>query len=192
MLIVGDVLVSDELIDKCFCCDLSKCHGSCCIEGDAGAPVAPDEIADLSEYYPIFKKYMTAEGVETVDMLGEAFSYNGSGEFETPLVASNKACAFLYYEKDVAMCAIERSFLNGEIPFRKPLSCYLYPIRASLVGKYTALNFHHWDICKSACENGCRLQLPAYLFLKEPLIRKFGPSWFDELCDAVKQREEDV
>lgn len=186
MLIVGDVLVSDELIDKCFCCDLSVCKGACCIEGDAGAPVAPDEVAELTEYYPTFKKYMTEEGVATIEELGDTFSFNGAGEFETPLVPSNKACAFVCYENGMTMCAIEKAFLKGEIPFRKPISCYLYPIRASRVGKYIALNYHHWDICQCARTKGNQCQLPAYRFLKEPLVRAFGEEWYEELCALVE------
>lgn len=188
MLIVGDVLVSDELIDKCFCCDLSQCQGACCVAGDSGAPVAPDEVGELEEYYPIFKQYMTEEGIETVEMNGETFVYDGQGDFGTPLMESNKACAFAFFEDGICKCAIDKSFLKGEIPFQKPISCYLYPVRASKVGKYIALNYHHWDICQSACRKGMELQLPIYRFLKEPLIRKFGEEWYEELCVAVEQR----
>lgn len=189
MLIVGDVLVSDELIDKCFCCDLDVCKGSCCIEGDAGAPVKPEEVADLAEHYPIFQKYMTEEGIAVVEEAGDPFAFNDAGEFETPLVPSNKACAFVCYENGMAMCAIEKAFLRGEIPFRKPISCFLYPIRASKVGKYIALNYHHWDICRCARCKGDEIQLPAYKFLKEPLISALGEAWYEELCQAVAERE---
>lgn len=185
MIIVGDVLVSDELIDKYFCCDLSACKGACCIEGDAGAPVKPEEIADLSENYPIFKKYMTEEGVAVVEANGDPFVFNGNGDFETPLMPSNNACAFMCYDKDVAMCAIEKAFLQGEIDFRKPISCYLYPIRVSKVGKYWALNYHHWNICQCARTYGNTLKLPAYKFLKDPLTQAFGEEWYKELENAV-------
>ena len=188
MLIVGDVLVSDELIDKCFCCDLSQCHGACCVEGDSGAPLAPEELGDLDENYPLFKKYMTAEGVETVEQNGETFVFDGSGDFGTPLVESTKACAFAFYENGICKCAIEKAFQNGEIPFQKPMSCFLYPVRASKVGKYTALNYHHWDICASACRYGGELHQPIYRFLREPLVRKFGLEWYENLCEAVEQR----
>ncbi|MCQ2283874.1 MAG: DUF3109 family protein [Bacteroidales bacterium] len=190
MLIVGDVLVSDELIDKCFCCDLSLCKGACCVEGDSGAPVAPEEVADLDENYPFFQKYMTEEGVATIEDIGDTFVFEGEGEFGTPLVPSSKACAFAFFEDGVCKCAIEKAFLSGEISFRKPLSCYLYPVRVSKVGKYIALNYHHWDICKCACKKGKELNLPVYQFLKEPLIRKFGVDWYEELCRAVAERAE--
>ena len=189
MLIVGNVLVSEELIDKCFCCDIEQCKGICCVEGDSGAPVAPDEVAELEEYYSDYKKFMTEEGVAVVDN-GGTFVFNGGDSFDTPLVESNDACAFAFFEDGVAKCAIERCFLNREIPFRKPISCYLYPIRVSRVGDYEALNYDHWSICKSAVENGNRLKLPVYKFLKEPLIAKYGEVWYAELEEMVRLRNE--
>ncbi len=191
MLIVGNVLVSEELIDKCFCCDLEQCKGLCCVEGDLGAPVAPDEVAELEEYYPNFQKYMTEEGVAVVED-GGTFVFNGGDSFDTPLMESNDACAFSYIENGIAKCAIEKCFLNQEIPFRKPISCYLYPIRISRVGDYDALNYDHWSVCKTAVENGNRLEIPVYRFLKEPLIAKYGEEWFEELEEMVKLRNENT
>ena len=188
MLIVGDVLVSEELIDKCFCCDLVQCKGECCVDGDLGAPVAPDEVAELEEYYPDYQKYMTEEGVAVVQN-GGTFVFNGDDTFETPLVESNNACAFAVAENGIVKCAIEKCFLNGEIPFRKPISCYLYPIRIRRVGDYDALNYDHWSICKTAVENGNKLKIPVYRFLKEPLIAKYGESWYAELEEMVALRE---
>ena len=191
MLIVGNVLVSEELIDKCFCCDIEQCKGICCVEGDSGAPVAPDEVADLEEHYPIFKKYMTEEGVAVVED-GGTFVFNGGDSFDTPLMESNDACAFAYFEDGVAKCAIEKCFLKHEIPFRKPISCYLYPIRVSKVGDYEALNYNHWSICKTAVENGDKLKLPVYKFLREPLIAKYGKAWYAELEEMVRLRNENA
>lgn len=185
MLIVGNVLVSEELIDKCFCCDLEKCKGFCCVEGDSGAPIAQDEVADLEEYFPIFSKYMTEEGVAVVEN-GGTFVFDGNDSFDTPLVESNDACAFAYFEKGIAKCAIEKSFRNGEIPFRKPISCYLYPIRISKVGDYEALNYNQWNVCSSAVENGYKNSIPIYKFLKEPLIQMYGEEWFEELDTIAK------
>lgn len=187
MLIVGDVLVSEELIDKCFCCDLEQCKGACCVEGDSGAPIAPEEVAELEDHYPVFQKYMTEEGVAVAES-GGTFVFNGDDSFETPLVESNYACAFAYFEEGIAKCAIEKCFRKGEIPFRKPMSCYLYPIRIRRVGDYDALNYDHWSICKTAVENGNRLKLPVYKFLKEPLIAKYGAAWYAELEEMVSLR----
>lgn len=181
-------MVSDELIDKCFCCDLSQCKGACCIEGDAGAPVAPEEVGDLDENYPVFKQYMTEEGISTIESLGDTFVFQGNGEFGTPLMPNNNACAFSFMEDGICKCAIEKAFLKGEIIFRKPISCYLYPVRVSKVGKYTALNYHHWEICRSACQKGKEIGLPVYKFLRDPLIRAFGEAWYADLEQAVKDR----
>ncbi len=189
MLIVGNTLVSEELIDKCFCCDISQCKGLCCVEGDSGAPVAPEEVADLEEYFPDFKKYMTDEGVAVVEN-GGTFVFNGDDSFDTPLMESNDACAFAFFEDGIAKCAIEKCFLNHEIPFRKPISCYLYPIRISKVGDYEALNYNHWNVCKTAVENGNRLQIPVYKFLKDPLIAKYGEEWYSELEEMVNARNQ--
>jgi len=191
MLIVGNVLVSEELIDKNFCCDLAQCKGICCVEGDSGAPVAPDEVAELEDHYPDYQKYMTEEGVAVVEN-GGTFVFNGGDSFDTPLVESNDACAFAFFEDGVAKCAIEKCFRKGEIPFRKPISCYLYPIRVSRVGDYEALNYDHWSICKTAVKNGNRLKLPVYQFLKEPLIDKYGEEWYAELEEMVKLRNENA
>ena len=184
MFIVGNVLISEEIINKCFCCDLDSCKGLCCVEGDAGAPVAPEEVAELEECFSCFKKYMTSEGVNLVENNG-TFVFDGDDAFETPLMKSNDACAFAFFEKGIAKCAIEKAFHNDEISFRKPLSCFLYPIRISKVGEYDALNYEHWSVCKTAVENGNKLKLPVYKFLKEPLTEKYGEDWYKELEETV-------
>lgn len=191
MLIVDDVLVSDELVDKCFCCDLSSCKGACCVDGDSGAPVSPEEVSELEENYPVYSRYMTKEGIDIIQQNGDTFVYDGQGEFATPLMTDSKACAFAFFEDGMCMCAIEKAFRKKEIGFRKPISCFLYPIRASRVGKYIALNYHHWDICASACKKGAQEQVPVYKFLKEPLIERFGIEWYERLCAAVDQRKKD-
>lgn len=187
MLIVGNVIVSDELIRNCFCCDLAACGGECCIEGDAGAPLEPDEIADLEDNYPIFKKYMSEEGVRCVESNG-TFDYDMEGEFVTPLL-SDEACAYVYYEDGIAKCAIEKAFLNHEIDFHKPISCHLYPIRIKKLPDYDALNYHRWFVCESACELGEKNNIPVYKFLKGPLIRKYGEEWYRMLEEEVEKDE---
>ena len=184
MIIVDNVIVSDELIHKCFCCDLAACGGECCVEGDAGAPLDPLEVAELEDKYPVFKKYMTEEGIRLVEKEG-TFDYDMEGSFVTPLLNDSEACAYVFYEDGIAKCAIEKAFLQGEIDFRKPISCHLYPIRIKMLPDYEALNFHHWFVCESACEKGEELGLPAYRFLKEPLVRKYGEAWYARLEEAV-------
>ncbi|MDR1345253.1 MAG: DUF3109 family protein [Bacteroidales bacterium] len=185
MLNINNVLISEDLIEECFCCDSTQCAGMCCVEGDIGAPLAPDEIADLEDNYPVFQQYMTQEGIATVEALG-TFDYDMEGEFVTPL-CDDEACVYVYYEDNIAKCAIEKAFLKGEIEFRKPISCHLYPIRVKKLPDFDALNYHRWRICEEACKNGKSLKIPVYRFLKEALIRKYGDAWFDTLETAVKR-----
>lgn len=185
MLIVDHILVSEDLIDEQFCCDLSQCAGACCIEGDAGAPIAPDEVGDLEDNFPIFRKYMTAEGVAKVEADG-TFDYDMEGEFATPLL-SDEACAYVYYENGIAKCAIEKAFLNGEIDFQKPISCHLYPIRVKQLPDYEALNYHRWAVCTAACSKGLEKKIPVYQFLKAPLTRKYGAEWYKKLEQSVQE-----
>ncbi|MCQ2269787.1 MAG: DUF3109 family protein [Bacteroidales bacterium] len=187
MIIVDNILVSDDLFDGQFCCDLSKCQGLCCVEGDTGAPIAPEEIADLEDNYPLFKKYMSQEGVDKVETEG-TFDYDMEGAFVTPLL-SDERCAYAYYdEHGVAKCAIEKAFRNGEIDFQKPISCHLYPIRVNKLPDYEALNYHRWMVCEDACELGKRLHLPIFRFLKEPIIRAYGEDFYQKL----EARYEDI
>ena len=179
MIRVGNVLVSEELIDRFFCCDTEKCNGDCCIEGDAGAPLEPLEISDLEDNYPLFKKYMSPEAIAKVETSG-LFDYDIIGNFVTPLL-DDESCAFVYYENDVAKCAIEKAFLQGETDFQKPISCHLYPIRIKQLPDYDALNYHRWFVCEPACQKGAAEKIPVYQFLKTPLIRKYGEEWFKEL-----------
>jgi len=179
MKIIQNILVSDDLFSEHFCCNLNVCGGMCCVEGDAGAPLEPEEISDLEDSYPVFKKYMTPKGIEKVEEYG-TFDYDMEGAFVTPLL-DDESCAFLFFEDNMAKCAIEKAFLNGEIEFQKPISCHLYPIRVKILPDYEALNYHRWNVCQSACINGKSLKLPLYKFLKEPLIRKYGELWYNEL-----------
>jgi len=179
MKIIQNILVSDDLFTEQFCCNLSKCRGMCCVDGDVGAPLEPLEIADLEDYYPVFQKYMTPEGVNKVEESG-TFDYDMEGAFVTPLL-DDESCAYVFYEDNMAKCAIEKAFLKGETDFQKPISCHLYPIRVKILPDYEALNYHRWSVCQSACENGKTLKLPLYQFLKEPLIRKYGEEWYAEL-----------
>ena len=186
MLIVGNVLVSDELIEKCFCCSLPQCKGECCVQGNVGAPISPEEVADLEENYPVYQQYMTDEGIAVIQQNhGNTFVFQDDGTFTTPLLPSSQACAFSFTENGITQCAIEKAFIFQKIVFRKPLSCFLYPIRMRRVGDYIALNYDHWDICASAREYGNQRHLPIYRFLEEPLTQLFGKEWFALLEKSV-------
>lgn len=185
MVQIQDTLVSLDVFKECFCCDLGQCHGACCIEGDAGAPVDEDEIADLEEAAELLETELTEEAREVINDEG-VVTIDRDGEFVTSVV-NDRDCVFAVQSDGCTLCAIDRAHREGRTQVQKPLSCALYPIRLSDVGGLTALNFHRWDVCKSACQLGQKLQLPVYQFLKEPLIRAFGQSWWDELTLVAQE-----
>ena len=179
MIIIDNILVSDELKEIRFACDLQACKGDCCVDGDAGAPLEEEEISiiedDLVEIIP----YMTKEGIDVVKKNG-VFEYDVDGEYVTPLVNDDE-CAFVYTEGGISYCAIEKAFREGKINFKKPISCHLYPVRLTYVGQTLAVNYHEWYMCSSALHCGSKKEVPLYKYLKEPLIRKFGETWYNKL-----------
>ena len=179
MIEIDDKIVSADLLRECFACDISRCKGICCVEGNAGAPLEMDEMDVLEELYPIYEKYMTPEGREAIERDGFAV-VDIDGDLTTPLV-NDAECAYSYNEGGVTLCAIEKAYLAGECSWRKPISCHLYPIRVGEYGPYRALNYDRWDVCKMAVLKGQKENLPIYKFLKEPLIRRFGEDWYAEL-----------
>lgn len=184
MLIVDDCIISDNLVEVCFCCDIDKCKGACCVEGDCGAPLDKNEIPVLEKIYPIVKEYMTPEGVAVIEKDGVS-SIDVDGLPCTPLV-DNCQCAYAIVEDGITLCAIEKAFINGEIDYPKPISCHLYPVRIEDFGEFKAVNYHEWDICRCAVAKGKSSGVPLYKYLKEPLIRRFGEEWYDELCEQCE------
>ena len=181
MLQIKDTLVSDDLLLESFVCDLAKCKGACCVAGDSGAPVDENEKAILEEIYPRVEPYMRPEGIEAVCLQGTWVNDPYDHLPSTPL-AGGKECAYLVYEPDgAATCAIEKAYADGHIPFKKPVSCHLYPVRLRRIMSFTALNYNRWDVCRDACALGRKLNVPVYKFLREPLIRRFGKDWYQEL-----------
>lgn len=185
MLLVHDVLVSEELFLEEFVCNLSACKGECCVAGDAGAPLDEDELEELDKVWPKVKKYLPDAGKKAIKKQG-AWIKAGKSDFETPLV-EGKECAYTVFEKGVAKCGIEKAFNNDKIKFRKPISCHLYPIRINDVNGTDALNYDRWSICSDACKLGKKLKVPVYRFLKDPLIRKYGEEFYEELDDVAHQ-----
>lgn len=185
MIVIDDTLVSDDLAKKRFICDLGKCHGDCCVEGDAGAPLEDEEIGILEDCLDEIKPYMAPKGIAVVEKSG-VFDYDFDGEFVTPLV-DDRECAFVYFENGISYCAIEKAWKEGKIDFQKPISCHLYPVRLSVLTDHIAVNYDHWEICKAALLKGQEHQVPVYRFLKEPLIRKFGNDWYNKLTVAFEQ-----
>lgn len=192
MLVIDDIIVSESVINEYFCCDLSKCKGACCIEGDAGAPLEESEIGTMEDLSDVATPYAQEAGQKVIKDQG-VFDFDMEGDFVTPLV-NHKECAFVYFEEGIAKCAIEKAFRAGETigksdddAFNKPISCYLYPIRELALADATALNYHKWEICADARENGKALNIRVFEFLKEPLIRRFGSDWYNKLVKAVEK-----
>jgi hypothetical protein len=183
MLQIGDTIISFDILDKFFCCDLSKCLGECCVQGDVGAPLQIDELIELENIFQIVKKYLDLRNVITLTT--NLYEEDIDGEFVTPLVEGQE-CAYIYYEDNIAKCAIEKAYFKGEIAFRKPISCHLYPIRITKYPSYEAVNYHDWYICKDAKLLGKSEKIPIYKFLKEPLIRKYGNEWYEQLVYAAE------
>lgn len=184
MIEVGHVLVSEELLKEEFVCNLSKCKGACCVEGDAGAPLDRDEPNRLDEIYPRIMPYMTEKGIAAVESFGTSVT-DLDGDLTTPCVGGNKECAYVTWENGITKCAIEKAWEKGEIDWQKPLSCHLYPIRITQYPDFEVLHYDRWHICSAACTLGRELKMPVYRFLKAPLVRKYGESWFAELEDAA-------
>jgi len=179
MLQIGDTLVSLDVIEKDFYCDLSDCNGNCCVFGDSGAPLEKDEAEALKELYPKIKLYLQKEGRDTIEQQGTSV-VDFDGDIVTPLI-DKKECAYTIFENGIAFCGIERAWEDKIIDFRKPISCHLYPIRINKYQSFDAINYHEWDICNGACKLGEHKSVKVFEFLKDPLIRKYGKDWYKEL-----------
>lgn len=179
MIQIEDKLVSTELFDQWFVCHMEKCHGLCCVYGDAGAPLEEEESEILVEELERIKPYMRKEGIEAVSKKG-TWHYDEDGDRVTPLIGREE-CAYVFFDDGIARCAIESAYIAKATTFRKPVSCHLYPIRTSRVGNMTALNYHRWEICKPAVNLGEQYGMPVFRFVKEALIRAFGPSFYEEM-----------
>lgn len=185
---IGKTIVSEEIISNDFVCNLSACKGACCVDGDAGAPVEPEEAKILEEIYPKVKPFLRQKGIEAIEAQGTSIT-NEDGEIETPLI-DGADCAYVTFDdRGTALCGIEEAYNQGEIDWKKPVSCHLYPIRVQDYSEFSAVNYHKWYICDDACSLGKELQVPVYKFVKEALVRKFGEDWYTELekiADKIK------
>ncbi|MCT4664269.1 MAG: DUF3109 family protein [Flavobacteriales bacterium] len=180
MIIHQNTLVSEELFEEEFVCNLSACKGACCIEGDGGAPLTKEEAQKIGDHWEPIKSYLSADFTQKVEQQG--FSVKGwDGGLETPL-NEGKECLYVSYQEDGSLrCAIEQAEADGKINFPKPESCALYPIRIVPLPTFESLRYHRWEICSDACSLGKELQVPIYKFLKKPLIQKYGTEWYEGL-----------
>ena len=184
MIIIDDIIVSDEIRDARFCCHLQKCLGACCVEGDAGAPLEEEEISIIEDELENIEPFMVPEGIEVIKKTG-VFDYDAHGEYVTPLI-NDRDCAFVYYNNGIAACAIEKAYEEGKTKFRKPVSCHLYPIRITKSKNFEAVNYHKWYICEPAKTHGKNLGIPLYKFVKDSLTRKYGEAWYKKLEKEIE------
>ena len=180
MEVIKDTLISDDLYESKFVCDLSSCKGACCVEGDSGAPLDEEECSILDDIYGEVKPYMSSEGISEIENQG-TFVMDVDGDLVTPLV-NNRECAYVYFTDDGGTrCSIESAYNDGKISWKKPISCELFPVRIKEYPTFTAVNVQFLDICNCACSLGKELQIPVYKFLKAPLKKRFGTEWYEQI-----------
>jgi hypothetical protein len=192
MIIIDNKLISDEVIEEQFVCDLAKCKGACCEDGDAGAPLTDEELDEIVKNYDIVKDYMTEEGKTVIEKSGK-YVYDKTFGWVTPTI-DNAICAYgIRDKKGTIMCAIEQAYLDNKISWKKPISCHLFPIKITKSKQDQDVEFVNYepreDLCAAACSLGIKLKVPAYVFLKDALIRKYGQEFYDTL-DATAHRNE--
>lgn len=192
MLQIDDTIISLDLLEEKFVCDLIVCKGACCIEGDDGAPLLKEEIGIIEDLLPLIWDDLTEKSKEVIEKQG-VYYIDSDNEPVTSIV-NGAECVFTYTdEKGVCKCAIEKAFREGKTDFYKPISCHLYPVRLQKYNEYTAVNYHRWNVCNCARKLGKELKVPVYQFLKEPLIRNFGQDWYSQLETAdVELKKQDL
>lgn len=184
MIIIDHVLVSDQVVEEQFVCDLTKCKGGCCEDGDAGAPLENKEKEYVKDFFEIVKPYMTKEGIKEIKQMGP-YLYDREFGWVTPTI-DGKICAYGYKDKEgIIKCAFEQAYNDGKIPWKKPISCHLFPIKLSKSKSDPGIEYMNYepreDLCKAACSLGKKLKVPAYVFLKDSIIRKYGETFYETL-----------
>ncbi|MFN8255373.1 MAG: DUF3109 family protein [Bacteroidales bacterium] len=179
MIQIGESLVSKDVFEKKFCCQLSRCKGACCVDGDSGAPLTDEEIGIIEQIFETIRPLISEKGLAAIDKQGK-FVIDSDKDKVTPLV-DNKECAYVYFENGIAGCIFEKAWGQGLISFRKPVSCHLYPVRIQKLAIYDAVNYDKWQICAPARQFGEENNIPVYKFLKDSLTRKYGEDWYAEL-----------
>ncbi|MDP4205740.1 MAG: DUF3109 family protein [Bacteroidota bacterium] len=185
MIQIDNTIVSFDVLEKYFLCDLKQCKGICCVEGASGAPLTEEEAKIVEDAYPEIEPYLPAKSKEEIALQGYSV-IDQDGDLVTPII-NGKECVYAYEDKvGVTKCGIEKAFLDGKISFRKPISCHLYPIRITEYEEFDAVNYERIEICKAARACGLAERLPVYRFLREPLIRKYGEEWYAKLEIAAE------
>jgi len=181
-----NTIISEDIIEKDFVCNLNACKGECCIAGEAGAPLEEKEVQILENIYQNVKPFLRPEGIAAIEAQGTSIK-TASGELETTLVNGAECAYVTFNDKGFASCGIEDAYNDGKVDFRKPISCHLYPVRVQEYSSFSAVNYHRWPICDDACTLGKELQVPVYKFTKNALVRKFGEAWYAELERAAEE-----
>jgi hypothetical protein len=189
MIAIDNKLISDEIVQEQFVCDLNKCKGGCCEDGDAGAPLEKEELDLLIDYYETVKPYLTAEGIKAIEKHGK-YQYDVEFGWVTPTI-SGQMCAYAYRDENhIIKCGIEKAYYDGKIEWKKPISCHLFPIRTKHSKHDPDMEYVNYepreDICQAACKLGEKLKVPVYVFLKEALIRKYGAEFYDTLAATAE------
>ncbi len=187
MIEIGDTLVSRDVVEKKFICNIEACKGQCCVDGDSGAPLEEDELTIIDRIYDKIVPFLRKEGITAIEEQGR-YVIDYDSEKVTPLV-NERECAYAIFEDDIAKCAFEKAYEEGITQFKKPISCHLYPVRISKLRKHQGVNYDTWHICKPAVKFGEENNTPVYKFLKEPLIRKYGKAWYEDLKVIAKELE---
>ncbi|HRO47421.1 DUF3109 family protein [Agriterribacter sp.] len=187
MIEIDNILVSDEVVKAQFVCDLMKCKGGCCEDGDAGAPLTGEETETLNAIFEAVKPYLTKEGLAEIEKRGRYY-YDKDFGWVTPTV-NGKICAYGHYDnKGIIKCGIEQAYLDGKTQWKKPISCHLYPVKTKKTKTYELVNYEPREtLCNPACQLGKKLEVPVYVFLKEALIRRFGEDFYSVLDQVAKQ-----
>jgi hypothetical protein len=188
MIVIDNKLVSDEIVEEQFVCDLNKCKGGCCVDGDAGAPLSSEELLHLNEVYDAVLPYLDEENKKELLKQGK-YVYDNEFGWVTPTIES-KVCVYgITDEKGIVKCGIEQAYNDGKVNWKKPISCHLFPIRVKLSKnkKTEYVNYEpREDLCSAACNLGKKLKVPVYVFLKEALVRKYGTEFYETLDAAAK------
>jgi len=179
MLQIDDKIISRDIFEKCFSCDVSKCEGYCCVEGQYGAPLEDEEAIILEKIIPKIRPFLQKKALKIIDKAG-AWTIDHENEKVTPII-NGKECVYAYFEENICKCAIEKAYNEGIVDFIKPISCHIYPIRISKYKDFEALNYHEWHVCAPAKEAGNEKNIPVFRFLKEPIIRKYGEKFFEKM-----------
>lgn len=181
-------MISDDIKENFFVCNLEKCKGACCVEGDAGAPLEKDELVVLEEIFDDIKPFLTQEGIAAIAQQGTHVQ-DQDGDDCTPTIQGRECAYAIRDKKGILKCGIEAAYNAGKTHYKKPISCHLYPLRLTSYDHYDAVNYHRWYICSPACTLGNELQVPLYRFLKEALVRKYGEAWYAELVEKIERAD---